>query len=373
MDEPRVRPPDEPPGKGQQRHTHDSWHENGRNPISQTLNRRAGPFGVRHHLDDLGQHGIRADLGRLHRDCAGLVDRPARDGVALGLFDRQRFSGDHAFVKGRMAVRDLAIDRHRFPRPHAQQVACHDVFQRGVVFVAVRRDAPGGFRCQIKQGADRVTGAFAGAQFQHLTDKDQGDDDDRRLEIGADPAIRAIDRGKHPRQEGGEQRIGIGGPDAKRDEGPHVRAAVDDRIPAALEEWQCRPQHDWGRQQKFQISRDLMPQPVADRQADHTAHRQHDQRHRCRDRDPEPAGEIHQLVRRFIRGRHRFQRHAAQRAGPRRIADDFGVHRAGILRAGDDDLGFVRSPATGIKPRIALELCLAFVRAEMERLVLIRL
>jgi len=175
---------------------------------------------------------------------------------------------------------------------------------------------------------------------------------------------------KDPRQERSDDRVKVGRRHADADQRPHVGAAVHDRVPAAPEEWQGGPEDDRRGQQEFEIAGGLMPDPVAHRQRDQFTHRQDDERHRRRRRNPHPAREVGQLLAGFIRGDHRFQRHAADRAGSRRIPDDLGVHRTGVLGIGWSGLLLSSGPARSVEPRIGLELRLAFFRAEMKGLAL---
>ena len=115
-----------------------------------------------------------------------------------------------------------------------------------------------------------------------------------------------------------------------------------------------------------------MPDPVAHRQGDQFAHGQDDKRYRRRGGNPHPAGEVGQFLAGLVRRYDRFQRHAADRAGPRRIPDDLGMHRTGVLDVGGSCLLLPGRAAGGIEPRIRLELRLALIRAEMEGLALER-
>ncbi len=72
---------------------------------------------------------------------------------------------------------------------------------------------------------------------------------------------------KHARQEGGYDRVKVGCRHAEADQRPHVGAAVHNRVPAAPEEWQRRPEDDRRGQHELQIACDLMPYPVAHRRA----------------------------------------------------------------------------------------------------------
>src|SRR3546814_10548892 len=53
-----------------------------------------------------------------------------------------------------------------------------------------------GLGAEIEQGPDGPAGALAGAQFQHLSEQHQHDDDCRRLVIDADVAVGVAEAGR---------------------------------------------------------------------------------------------------------------------------------------------------------------------------------
>ena len=118
-------------------------------------------------------------------------------------------------------------------------------------------------------------------------------------------------------------------------------------------------------------------QPVQERPADHVvepeemaAHLEHDDRHRQRQADPEPARHVDEFgVRPGLGGRHhRLERHAADRARARPDLPDLRVHRAGVDRAFRNRPA--RRPALGrreIALRVGEELVAASGRAEIVR------
>ena len=97
-------------------------------------------------------------------------------------FDRQALAGQHALVERRAALVDDAVDRHLLARPHADQVADLDCFDRDILLDAVADDARGP-GLQAHQGLDRGAGLLPGARLEPAAQQDQGDDDDRRLVV----------------------------------------------------------------------------------------------------------------------------------------------------------------------------------------------
>ena len=84
------------------------------------------------------------------------------------------------------------------------------------------------------------------------------------------------------------------------------------------------------------LRRALTEQITYEAQPEKRPHGQYQQRHGHNGTDQEPAPEVDQLgVKPFVAARnaHGFQSHAAFRAIARRVADGFGMHRAGVLRS----------------------------------------
>ena len=345
-------------------HRDDRRYEDGRDPVRQPLDRRARASGTGHHVHDLRQHRVGANLRRPDRERTVLVDRAARDTVAFCLFDGHGLAGDHAFVNGRVALDHFAIDRHAVAGAHPQQVALHDVLERCIIFASVGKNSPRGLGRKVHQRADRVAGAFPRAKLQHLAHEDQRNDDDGGLEIRADAFAHPILLREQPRREGGDQRIRIGRADPERDQRPHVRGQAPEGVDAAPEERKRCPEDNGRGEDEFDVNRQLVAQPVANRQADQLAHRQDHEGHGRGRADPHPAGEVGQFLAGLVRGHHRLQRHAADRTASGFVADNLGVHRAGVLRAG---LGFLRCllrVSRRVEIRIHTEFRLAAFRAE---------
>ena len=74
----RLGPEQRPGREGDQRHRDHRRHEPAGDLIGQPLDRRARALRLRHHLDDLRQHRVAADLVGAHHEAAGLVERAAR-------------------------------------------------------------------------------------------------------------------------------------------------------------------------------------------------------------------------------------------------------------------------------------------------------
>ncbi len=173
----------------------------------------------------------------------------------------------------------------------------------------------------------------------------------------------------------GDQAVAKGGRNANPDEGEHVRAAVADRLHAALEERPAGPQHDWCGQDQLDpglhVDRQRQDLHVAqhDTREVLAEHGQHERHHSQRKRPPEPAREVAKFrIVIVLQARHfRLQRHAAEGTVAWTLLPDFRVHRAGVDGAGLCHLGFVLGRQIAL--RIGHELRAASLRAEVERCV----
>ena len=164
-----------------------------------------------------------------------------------------------------MPFEDLGIDGYAVAGAYPQPVTLNNVFERCVIFRPVRQDPPRRFWCEIEQCTDGITRPFAGAQLEHLTDKDQRNDHNRSFVICPDALAVSIRFGENAGQECCGKRIDIGSPDAKRDQGPHVRRYIPDRFPPPFEEGKSRPENDRGCEDEFDVDSRLMSDPFPHR------------------------------------------------------------------------------------------------------------
>ena len=164
--------------------------------IGEALDRRAAALRRRHHLHDLRQQRVAADLVGAHDEAAGLVDRAADHARIFLLGHRHRFAGHHRFIERRAAFEHDAVDRHLVAGTHAQPVADLDGVERDLLVAAVILHAARRLRREIEQGADGAGGRLARAQFQHLAEQHQHGDDGGRLEIDGDRAVGVAEGGR---------------------------------------------------------------------------------------------------------------------------------------------------------------------------------
>ena len=75
----RARPPDQPGDEGQHRHEDDDRHEPAGHLVGHALDGRAAALRRGHHVDDLREQRVGADLLGAHHEAAGLVHRAGRD------------------------------------------------------------------------------------------------------------------------------------------------------------------------------------------------------------------------------------------------------------------------------------------------------
>src|SRR5438270_10502510 len=85
--------------------------------VGQTLNWRAAPLRLRHHLDDLGENGIASYSLGFNHDAAGLVDGAASDLIAIPFLQRDGLARNHRFIDRRTARDHATIDRYLLSGP----------------------------------------------------------------------------------------------------------------------------------------------------------------------------------------------------------------------------------------------------------------
>ena len=180
-----------------------------------------------HHLDNPREHRFLADLLRAHDEAAPAVERAADHLGTRLLLDRQRLAGDHALVDGTRSFDDLAVDRHAVARPHPQPIVDEHLVERHFLVAAVRAHPPRGLGREIEERLDGTAGLLAGAQLEHLTQKDQNRDNRGRFEVNGDRTVRAAKAG---REEAGCDRadhaVDPGDPGTECDQGEHVEVAA---------------------------------------------------------------------------------------------------------------------------------------------------
>ena len=275
-----------------------------------------------------------------HVEAARAVDRAAGDAVARALLDRQRTRRSAATRRRRCrpsmttpsighACRRAGRGGRRRPRPSraAPPPSCRRRRLRSAVFGA-----------SLEQGANGAAAPLAGAQLEHLAEEDQRGDHRGRLEIDRH-ACRdgsASRRGRRRGSEDGDDAVEERRAGADRDQREHVEVAGPDRGGAAREERRAAPEHRRNRKRRTA--------DIAGRWATGTAAGRCRRGARpCRARgrtaasgvgDPEPSRHVEELgIRPLVARRdHRLQRHAADRAAARPVADDLRMHRAGVER-----------------------------------------
>ena len=154
------------------------------------------------------------------------------------------------------------------------------------------------------------------------------------------------------RADGRDHAVDVRDANAHGDQREHVRAAIDDRRPAALEERPAAPEHDRSGQHEFdprqpvrgqdahaRACRRIMP-PIAMTSSGAVSD----------DADPEAPRHVAKFgILFFVRGDGaRLQRHAADGTTTRLGANDFRMHGAGVFNFGcrERALGLERHAAT---------------------------
>src|SRR5215831_2432463 len=184
------------------------------------------------------------------RSCG--VDGGADDAVAGIFFHRHGFAGEHGFIDRARTFSDNAIDGNLLSWSHAQEIARFHLFERNIEFRAIAHDSCL-LRTEVEKCTDCRSGAAAGAEFEDLSEKNQGGDGRGSFEVDGRLAIHLAEGGrKDSGEDGGYQAVEVGYSGAHGDQGEHVRGAIDDRGPSALEKRPASPEHDWRGQEQLE-------------------------------------------------------------------------------------------------------------------------
>ena len=268
-----------------------------------------------------------------------------------------RLAAHHRLVDGARTLEHDSVYRYLLARPHPQRVAgLHDL-QQHVLFGTVRLDPSRG-RCRHpEQLLNRCAGLAARAKLQDLPEQDQRDDDPRRLEVDGDLAGRAPEGGREqPRQERRDDAVAVRDAHAEADEREHVETAVPHRLDGPHVEGPRGPETHGRRQRQLQeCAQARREERRHGFSRQHVAHRQAEERHGKRYREPEPAAHVAELgvLPDVRRRRPKLQRHAADRTRARRIAHDLRVHGARVAprhdprRSGRGRRGLFRGTSPG--------------------------
>ena len=301
-----LRTDQKPRGKSDGRDGHDRGHEPGGDAIGEALNGSAAALRLADHLHDSRQQGFGADALGAHDERSGRVDGCADHLAAGRFFDGNGFAGDHRLVDRTAAFEHDAIDGNALSGTDAQAVAGLHLFERNVFFCNLAGflgnlasfsvhfaggDEARRFRAEMQQRADGGAGAAAGAKFHDLAEQDQRGDGGGRFEVDVGISTHAAQRrGKNSWREDRDHAVDVGDAGAEADQREHVRAAVDQRRPETLEEWQAAPEDDGSRQRELKPGEDRAPRRsdrmIASRDGDsaheharpeHAAHRNREQ------------------------------------------------------------------------------------------------
>ncbi len=316
-------------------------HEPGGHLVGETLDRRAAALRGGHHLHDLGQKCVAADLVGAHDKAAGEIDGAADDAGVFVLGHRHGFAGHHRLIERGVAFEHAAVDRHLVAGAHAQLVADVHGIERDLLVAAIVFDAARGLWREIEQRADRAGGCLARAQFQHLADQHQHGDHAGGLEVDRGRAVGEKSRREEAGRERGDDAVDVGDASAHADQREHVEVARDQRLRAAHEERPAGPQHHGRGESELNPVGDRRREPV---HAEVAAHLDHHHRQCQHEADPEAPRHVGELgIGTGGSAWHLWlERHAADRARARTRLADLWMHRAGVDRAFDDGRRFAR-------------------------------
>ena len=241
----RCRAEQRPGEKGDEGDHDHGRHKVPRHLVGHPLDRCAAALGTGHHLHDLGQHGVLADLVGPHEKAALLVDAAADHMVAGFLADRQGLTGHHGFIHMGAAFKHLAVQRHLVSRANPQAIANLDLVQRDIGLAAVVIQFPGRRRGEVQESPDGAGGFLARPQLQHLSEQHQDHDDRCRLEIhGNRTTVLPEGIREDLRHQGGHQAVDQGDTGAEGNQREHVQMPTDHGFPGPDKEGPTAPEHD---------------------------------------------------------------------------------------------------------------------------------
>ncbi|OPZ06991.1 MAG: hypothetical protein BWZ08_02155 [candidate division BRC1 bacterium ADurb.BinA292] len=216
-------------------------HEDGGDLVGQALDPGLAGLGLLDEADNAGQGGRFADARGADAEHAVEVDRRADDLIADAFFHRGGLAGQERFIGCRFALKDGAVGRDFFARPHDQRLAHAHLGDGHLDFAPIADDArPAG--AQVEQTLQGVTGLTARPRLEPLAQRDDRENERRFMKM-------RMTHRQRPAGGGGQQnrhRVEIGRARAHRDEDIHVGAAAAERTPAAAQIREAHARDDPG-------------------------------------------------------------------------------------------------------------------------------
>ena len=154
-------------------------------------------------------------------------------------------------------IRLSDLDHLAQPLGQPDGVGSHAVLEQPARLVGGRTGELG----LVEQGADRLSGPFAGAQFHNLAQKNQRYDHGGGFEVDSDITVLVAKAlGEYLGRDDREDTEHIGRAHAHADEAEHVQVHRPEGMVAAHKERPARPQDDRRRHYQFQPERCAFPQ-----------------------------------------------------------------------------------------------------------------
>ena len=124
----------------QHRDRDDDRHENARDAIGETLDRRLRALRLADETHDAGEQRRGSDAGRLAAQQTVEVHGAGVNGCARCFRDRTAFARQHRFVDRRTALDNASVNGNSFAGAHEEPVADDDIRQRHVDVMSVALD-----------------------------------------------------------------------------------------------------------------------------------------------------------------------------------------------------------------------------------------
>ena len=196
----------------------DGGHEPGGDLVGESLHGGLGALGVLDEPDDLGQGAVGADGGGANDEGAGAVEVAPMTGspAALSTGRLSPVSIDSSTVEApSTTIPSTGTFSPGRTRTRSPTATC----STGTSTSSAVADDAGGLGCEADEGLDGGGGRASWPRLQPAAHQDQGDDDQRGLEVQVQRQAPALGLAG---PQGDEGAVAVGDAGAERDQGVHV-------------------------------------------------------------------------------------------------------------------------------------------------------
>ena len=225
-----------PRSKGQRGNCHYNRNKDTGNFVCHSGNRRFGTACILYHADNLSEGSVFTNLVGAELQIALLADRCSGHLIAHTLLHRHALAGQGTLVYGRTSADHRTVHRNAAAGTDNHDVPHLYIFHRHFNSGITPPDA-GGFRAQVHQSTDGITGLALCPGFQVFSKSNQGQNHSRRFKIEIVAVFRdnlhfsMSQRPRHTKQSGNA--INQCCKAANGNQGIHVGAAMPERFETA--------------------------------------------------------------------------------------------------------------------------------------------